>query len=265
MMPSLFVAHGAPLLAIEDNIYTQALNQLPDLLPRRPRAIVIFSAHWESPVQEVGVMDTFPTIHDFGGFPRELYEIQYPAKGDAQIAQQTLELLQAAGVPSRMDNKRGLDHGHWVVLRLIYPHADIPVVSLSVNPQLSVQQQYAIGKALCPLRSEDVLIIGSGGTSHNFSYLDMREASGNAFEWAIEFEEWLNTQVTQWNVTDLAQYRTLAPHAEKAVPLYGSEHFVPLIYAMGAADDVRSAKRLHMSFRYGSLSHTIWQFGHTGE
>lgn len=265
MMPSLFISHGAPLLAIENNIYTQALNNLPGLLPRRPRAIVMFSAHWESPVQEVGAMDTFPTIHDFGGFPRELYEIQYPAKGDMEIAMETVELLQAAGVPVSMNNQRGLDHGHWVVLRMIYPNADIPVVALSVNPQLSVEQQYAIGKALSPLRSKDVLIIGSGSTIHNFSYLDMRETSGNAFEWAVQFEEWLKEQLSEWNVTDLAGYRVLAPHAQKAVPVNGSEHFVPLIYAMGAADDVRSAKRLHMSFRYGSLSHTIWQFGHQGE
>jgi 4,5-DOPA dioxygenase extradiol len=181
MMPSLFIAHGAPLLAIEDNIYTQTLNQLPSLLPSRPRAIVMFSAHWESSEQTVGVMDTFPTIHDFGGFPRELYEIQYPAKGNMEIAKETVDLLQAAGVPVSMNTSRGLDHGHWVVLREIYPEAEIPVVSLSVNPQLSVEQQYAIGKALSPLRAKDVLIIGSGGTIHNFSYIDMRETSGGAF------------------------------------------------------------------------------------
>lgn len=265
MMPSLFIAHGAPLLAIEDNSYTQALNQLPNLLPRRPRAIVMFSAHWESFTQEVGVMETFPTIHDFGGFPQALYEIQYPAKGDPEIAEETVALLQAAGVPVSLNQSRGLDHGHWVVLKKVYPEAEIPVVSLSVNPQLSVEQQYAIGKALSPLRAKDVLIIGSGGTIHNFSYIDMRETSGGAFEWALEFEAWLQEKLTEWNVPDLAEYRALAPHADKAVPVYGSEHFVPLIYAMGAADDVRSAKRLHMSFRYGSLSHSIWQFGHTPE
>lgn len=261
MMPSLFIAHGAPLLAIENNMYTQALNQLPQILPRRPRAIVIFSAHWESPVQEVGSMDVYPTIHDFGGFPQELYEIQYPAKGDREIAEETYELLKAAGIPVRANEDRGLDHGHWVVLRMIYPNADVPVVSLSVNPQLSVEQQYAIGRALSVLRAKDVLIIGSGSTIHNFSYINMRETTGAAFEWAVEFEEWLKDTLTKWNVADLAQYRTLAPHAEKAVPVYGSEHFVPLIYAMGAADDVRTAKRLHISFRYNSLSHTIWQFG----
>lgn len=261
MMPALFVAHGAPLLAIENNSYTQAVNKLPNLLPRRPRAAVVFSAHWEASAQEVGVMETFPTIHDFGGFPRELYEIQYPAKGDQEIAEETVALLQAAGIPVSLNQSRGLDHGHWVVLRMIYPGADIPVVALSVNPNLSVEQQYAIGKALSPLRAKDVLIIGSGGTIHNFSYIDMRETSGGAFEWSLQFEEWLQETLTKWNVNDLAQYRSLAPHADKAVPAYGSEHFVPLIYAMGAADDERTAKRLHMSFRYGSLSHTIWQFG----
>ncbi|MED1725457.1 class III extradiol ring-cleavage dioxygenase [Brevibacillus parabrevis] len=261
MMPSFFVAHGAPLLAIENNSYTQAMHQISSLLPRRPRAIVMFSAHWEAFDQMVGTMETFPTIHDFGGFPQELYEIQYPAKGDQQIADETVQLLRDAGVPVTVNTTRGLDHGHWVVLRHIFPDADIPVVPLSVNPNLTVAQQYMIGKALSPLREKDVLIIGSGGTVHNFSYIDMRETQGRAFEWALEFEEWLHQSLSGWKVDDLARYRELAPHAEKAVPAYGSEHFVPLVYVMGAADDERTAKRLHMSFRYGSLSHTIWQFG----
>ncbi|GED27001.1 dioxygenase [Brevibacillus agri] len=262
MMPSLFVAHGAPLLAIENNSYTQALQQLSSQLPRRPRAIVMFSAHWEAFDQMVGTMETFPTIHDFGGFPQELYEIQYPAKGDEAIAQETVQLLRDAGVPVGLNTTRGLDHGHWVVLRHIFPQADVPVVALSVNPNLTVVQQYAIGKALSPLRQKDVLIVGSGGTIHNFSYLNMRETSEGAFDWALQFEEWLQQTLTGWKVDELARYRELAPHAEKAVPVYGSEHFVPLVYAMGAADDERAAQRLHMSFRYGSLSHTIWQFGH---
>lgn len=261
MMPTLFIAHGSPMLAIEDNSYTQALHNLPNLLPHRPRAIVMFSAHWEAFAQEVGVMETFPTIHDFGGFPQALYEIQYPAKGDEEIAQEAVALLQAAGIPVNLNRSRGLDHGHWVVLRKVYPDADVPVVALSVNPNLTVEQQYMIGKALAPLRAKDVLIIGSGSTIHNFSYLDLRETSGGAFEWSLQFEEWIKETLMEWNVTDLAQYRTLAPHAEKAVPAYGSEHFVPLVYAMGAADDDRIAQRLHLSFRYGSLSHTIWQFG----
>lgn len=261
MMPSLFVAHGAPLLAMENNSYTQALNQLASQLPRRPRAIVMFSAHWEAFDQMVGTMATFPTIHDFGGFPQELYEIQYPAKGDEAIAREAVQLLRDAGVPVGLNTTRGLDHGHWVVLRHIFPQADVPVVAMSVNPNLTVMQQYMIGKALSPLRQKDVLIVGSGGTIHNFSYLNMRETSEGAFDWALQFEDWLQQTLTAWKVEDLARYRELAPHAEKAVPVYGSEHFVPLVYVMGAADDEQTAQRLHMSFRYGSLSHTIWKFG----
>ena len=263
MMPSLFLAHGSPMLSIEENSYTQALESLPDLLPGRPRAIVIFSAHYETPVQEVGVMDIFPTIHDFGGFPRVLYEIEYPARGDRDIAAEAAELLRQAGIPVRLNETRGLDHGHWVVLRKLYPQADIPVIPMSVNSHLTVAQQYAIGQALHSLRAKDVLVIGSGSTIHNFSYIDMRDDSGHAFEWSVQFEDWLEETLTKWNLADLANYRTAAPHADKAVPLYGSEHFVPLIYAMGAADDVRTARRLHLSFRYKSLSHTIWEFGRT--
>ncbi|RAT97559.1 dioxygenase [Brevibacillus sp. Leaf182] len=263
MMPSFFIAHGAPLLAIENNAYTEALNQLPSLLPRKPRAIVIFSAHWEAHDQMVGTMDTFPTIHDFGGFPQALYEIEYPAKGDREVADETIRLLQEAGIPVALNTTRGLDHGHWVVLRHIYPDADIPVVALSVNPNLTVTEQYQIGKALSPLREKDILILGSGGTVHNFSYMNLRESDSDTFEWAEQFEDWLQTTLTDWNVEDLANYREVAPHAEKAVPAYGTEHFVPLVYVMGAADDERTAKRLHMSIRYGSLSHTLWQFGDT--
>ncbi len=260
MMPSLFIAHGAPTLAIEKNEYTDALQDLAGRL-KRPRAVVILSAHWESPVQEIGSADVYGTIHDFGGFPRELYEIQYPAPGDRLLAEETAALLRSAGVPARFHPARGLDHGAWVVLRLMYPDADIPVVPLSVNPALAPEEQYAIGRALSALRRRDILIIGSGGTVHNFAKMNMRAEPGRADEWAVLFEEWLREKLTAWDLPALYRYRELAPYAEWAVPRHGSEHFVPLLYAMGAADDERRAERLHLSFQLGSLSHVIWQFG----
>jgi 4,5-DOPA dioxygenase extradiol len=259
MMPSLFIAHGAPTLAIEQNHYTRALQELSNRLPR-PKGILLFSAHWESNVQEVSTVEQYGTIYDFGGFPRELYEIVYPAKGDRVLAETAAGLLTNAGVPNRFDGTRGLDHGAWVVLRLLYPQADIPVVSLSVNPALTPEQQYGIGKALSPLRAEGILIIGSGGTVHNFATMRFRGGE-TADQWAVEFEEWLADRLEKWELPDLYQYRTLAPYADLAVPPHGSEHFVPLLYAMGAADDERAAQRLHLSFQMGNLSHAIWQFG----
>jgi 4,5-DOPA dioxygenase extradiol len=259
MMPSLFIAHGAPTLAIEGNEYTRALQELSMRLPR-PKGILLFSAHWESGVQEVSTVEQYDTIHDFGGFPRELYEIVYPAKGERVLAETAANLLTKAGVPIRFNGTRGLDHGAWVVLRLLYPQADIPVVSMSVNPGLTPEQQYGIGKALSGLRSQGILIIGSGGTVHNFATMRFR-GGDSVDQWAVEFEEWLAARLVEWDLPALCQYRSLAPHADLAVPRHASEHFIPLLYAMGAADDERTAKRLHLSFQMGNLSHSIWQFG----
>lgn len=258
MIPSLFIAHGAPLLAIEDNDYTQFLSGLGQELPR-PKAIVLFSAHWVSGVQKVSEVAEYDTIYDFGGFPHELYQIKYPAKGNQQTAQQIADLFRENGIPFEVETKRGLDHGAWVILRLLYLNADIPVIAMSVNPRLSPEQQYKIGESLQKLRADDVLIVGSGGTVHNLRAVQFQENGIN--EWALEFDQWLARHLGQWDLDSLYQYDTLAPNASLAVPPHGNEHFVPLFYAMGSADDVRKATLLQRSYRYGNLSHSVWQFG----
>lgn len=260
MLPSLFIAHGAPLLAIENNEYTQYLNQLGSTLPR-PKAIVVFSAHWEAGIQKVSSVQEYATIHDFGGFPDELYRIQYPAKGNSEMTIEIQELFRKQGIPFEVDDQRGLDHGAWVVLRLLYPHADIPVISMSIDPRLSPVEQYQVGKSLAELRKKDVLIISSGGTVHNLRALNWGKEKGEADEWALCFDEWIATHLEYWDVESLFNYHSLAPHAERAVPPYGNEHFIPIFYAMGAADNHRQAKLLHRSYRYGNLSHSVWQFG----
>ncbi|WP_026691807.1 dioxygenase family protein [Peribacillus kribbensis] len=261
MHPSLFIAHGAPLLAIENNEYTQFLNHLGKTLPR-PKAIVLFSAHWESHVQKVGNVQEYSTIHDFGGFPEELFRIQYPANGNEELAKSIQELFKRQDVSFDVDTERGLDHGAWVVLRLMYPDADIPVISMSVNPNLSPADQFKIGKALTALREQDVLIIASGGTVHNLRALNWaKDGTGEVDDWALHFDEWLAGNMEKWDIESLFHYDSLAPGAQFAVPPYGKEHFIPLFYAMGAADDERKAKLLHRSFRYGNLSHSVWQFG----
>ncbi len=262
MLPSLFVAHGAPLLAIEDNEYTQFLEQLGTKWPK-PKAVVLFSAHWESRTQKVSKVDEFETIYDFGGFPEELYRIKYPAKGEHSVTKEIEECFVSQGIPYDVDTKRGLDHGAWVVLKMIYPNADIPVISMSVNPNLTPMEQYQIGKSLQNVRKKDMLIIGSGGTVHNLGALKMWSDDGAIDPWAQEFDIWLEHHLTNWDLDALFNYHSLAPSAELAVPPFGREHFIPIFYAMGAADDEKSATLLHRSFRYGNLSHSVWQFGET--
>ncbi|MCH6266342.1 DODA-type extradiol aromatic ring-opening family dioxygenase [Neobacillus citreus] len=258
MLPSLFIAHGAPLLAIENNEYTQFLNQLGKNLPR-PKAIVIFSAHWESRLQKVSDVEQYSTIYDFGGFPPELYTIQYPAQGNHELSKEIMDLFAANEVPFETEMQRGLDHGSWVVLRMLYPNTDIPVIAMSVNSRLSPEEQYKIGKTLTGLREKDILIIASGGTSHNLRAVNW--ADSGVDQWALEFEDWLAYHLNHWDLDSLFQYDTLAPNAEYAVPPYGREHFIPLFYAMGAADNEKKAALLHRSFRYGNLTHSVWQFG----
>ncbi len=258
MVPSLFIAHGAPLLLVEDNEYTQFLTDLGRKLPR-PKAIVLFSAHWVTSVQKVSEVMNYNTIYDFGEFPDELYQIRYPAKGDKQIAWEIEQLFIEHEIPFEIDTKRGLDHGAWVVLRLLYPNADIPVISMSVSPQLSPEEQYKIGKSLVSLKEKDILVIASGGTIHNLRALDWKEGQIN--QWALEFDEWLENHLNQWNLDSLYQYDAIAPYANLAVPPQGNEHFIPIFYAMGVADDVQKAALLHRSYRYGNLSHSVWQFG----
>lgn len=260
MLPSLFIAHGAPLLAIENNNYTQFIDSLGTTL-LKPKAIVVFSAHWESTTQKVSDVDEFETIYDFGGFPEALYRIKYPAKGNKTVTKEIINLLAKHDIPYEADTKRGLDHGAWVVLKMLYPNADIPVVSMSVNPHLTPMEQYQIGTSLSLLREKDVLIIASGGTVHNLGALRMGREDGGVDQWALDFDEWVERQINNWDLESLFDYKSLAPAANMAVPPYGNEHFIPLFYAMGAADDAKHAKLIHRSYRYGNLSHSVWQFG----
>ncbi len=255
MMPSYFFAHGAPSLILDEIEYTGFLKEFAEEHPK-PKAIVLFSAHWEEPAQTVSNVDMHGTIYDFSGFQPELYQMTYPAPGDRAVSKQVRSLFADHGIPAAFDDERGLDHGAWAVLKLIYPDADIPVVALSVNRYLTNEQQYEIGKALAALREQDVLIIGSGGTVHNLRRVNWGAA--NAEPWAVAFDDWLQRTVEAWDLDALFQYRTLAPYGTDAVPT--NEHFIPLLLAMGAADGTRQAKLLHRTYQYGTLSLSCWQF-----
>jgi 4,5-DOPA dioxygenase extradiol len=245
------------MLALEDNGYTRFLENLGRELPT-PDAIAVFSAHWDHPDQSVSVDESHGTMHDFYGFPEVMYEMRYPAPGSASLSQKIGQLFDASNLPYQSVRGRGLDHGAWVVLQKMYPEANIPVVELSVDSKRSPAEQYAIGTMLSELRQQNVLVIGSGGLVHN---LRMIGQSNGADEWAVEFDDWVAGRLENWKVNELFEYGKKAPHARQAVPSYGVEHFIPLFYAMGAADDDRKAKRLFQDYQYGNLSLNCWMFG----
>ncbi|MFX3625637.1 MAG: class III extradiol ring-cleavage dioxygenase [Ectobacillus sp.] len=255
MVPAFFMAHGAPTIVLENNLYIESLQQVASAITK-PKAIIIFSAHWESPVQAISGVKQYDMIYDFGGFQKELYEIVYPAKGDASIAKEIQAVFEKEGIQSRIDAARGIDHGAWAVLYHSFPNPDVPVIAMSVNPYLSPREQYNIGKALGKLREKDYLIIGSGGLVHNLRKLNWM--GGEAEAWALAFDNWIKEKVEAWDLEALFQYETLAPYAREAVPT--KEHFIPLFIAMGAADNTRKPELVSRIFQYGSLSLSLWRF-----
>lgn len=255
MVPSLFICHGAPTLAIDDNDYTRFLQELGRRI--QPKAIVIFTAHWENEITTISFKDdVYETIYDFGGFSDELYQMKYPAKGSTKVASMVEDRFNSHGISFNRDVKRGLDHGSWVVLRLLYPDADIPVIQVSVNPYLIPKEQFKIGEALRSLGSEDILVIGSGGTSHNLGMIKWGQSTPEA--WTEAFDDWLIEKLQNKQVDSLFDYQNLAPNAHLAVPR--AEHFVPLFIAYGSGDDINPPKLLHRSYQFGTLSHIAFEF-----
>ncbi len=261
MLPALFIAHGAPTLAMEENDYTRFLANLGKRLTR-PRAILLFSAHWLSSTQKVGSAKNHDLLYDFSGFPESLYHISYPAQGDPALAEEISAHLQSQGIPTMLDSTRPLDHGAWVVLRLLYPHGDVPVIPLSVNPRLEPHLQYALGQSLTAYRAKDLLIIGSGGTVHNLASLSWD--SPQTDDWAVVFDEWLENRLRQHDLNSLFAYRQVAPSGHEAAPT--PEHLMPWFLALGAgsipssAHSAANAANLYRSYQHGSLSLSVWQF-----
>ncbi|PEE38718.1 DODA-type extradiol aromatic ring-opening family dioxygenase [Bacillus pseudomycoides] len=253
MIPSLFLAHGSPMLAIQDTDYTRFLKTLGETY--KPKAIVIFTAHWETEVLTISSSDNeYETIYDFGGFPPELYEIQYKAKGSSAIATMLETKFKNNGIPVHKDTTRGLDHGSWTLLHRMYPKADIPVVQISVNPFLPAKEQYEIGQAIQGLGQKDILVIGSGVTVHNLRVLKWDQTTPE--RWAVEFDDWIINHMQNTDKNSLFNWETAAPHARLAVPR--AEHFVPLFIAMGSGN--AEGKVIHRSYELGTLSYLCFQF-----
>ncbi len=256
-LPTLFLSHGSPMLAVEDSPAGRFLDRLGGELPW-PKAVVVASAHFMTDRPMLGGHVQPHTVHDFGGFPEPLYRIQYPAPGAPDLAEHIAQRMADAGFNPRVRENHGLDHGVWVPLLRMYPQADIPVVPLSVMPHGDAAQHYALGQALAPLRDEGVLVIGSGGFVHNLGDLDWAHKDGPMPAWAGEFSDWMHARLTDRDWASLTDWQTRAPHARHAHPTV--EHLMPLFVALGAAGDSSTVRTIHRSHEFGSLALDAFAF-----
>ena len=242
-LPSLFVPHGAPTFSLNPGAAGAALKMLGQTLPR-PRAIIVVSPHWDTQIATVGTADRLETIHDFYGFPDALYAMRYPATGCREAANEVAAAIEAAGLPVRKDDQRGLDHGAWVPLRLMYPDADIPVIPLSLQSQAGVEPAYRLGQALAPLIERGFLIMGTGSMTHNLrDYQLAWRNGGRTPAYVREFADWFAARVAENDLPALLDYRQQAPAAKQAHPT--DEHLLPFFVALGAAGASPDATRFH--------------------
>ena len=256
-MPTVFVSHGAPTFALEPG---RAGPLLADLGRRlgKPRAILVLSPHWMTRELTLGLAPRPKTIHDFGGFAEELYELDYPAPGAPDVAHEAAELLKAAGESVSLDPQRGLDHGAWVPLRYMYAQADVPVVPLSMPAKLDTRRAWQLGQALAPLADDGILILGSGGLTHNLLEFQTQQDSGDS-AYAQEFVHWARAVLRGNNRSALLDYKSLAPHALRAHPT--PEHYLPLPFAAAAAGGREALEILDGGILYGMLSMEAYVFG----
>ncbi|MBC3468577.1 class III extradiol ring-cleavage dioxygenase [Pseudomonas sp. RW10S2] len=254
MLPSLFISHGSPMLALQPGASGPALASLAAGLPR-PKAIVVVSAHWES--QELQVMSSAQpqTWHDFGGFPAALYAVQYPAPGAPELAREVAGLLSDAGLSAQLDAQRPFDHGTWVPLSLMYPDAGIPVIQVSLPGRQGPALQLQVGKALAGLRAQGILLVGSGSITHNLGELDWHAGPDAIEPWARAFRDWVVEQLKAEDTAALEDYRQQAPYAVRNHP--SDEHLLPLFFAMGAGDRFGI---VHQGFTMGALGMDIYRF-----
>ncbi|GAV60376.1 LigB domain-containing protein [Cephalotus follicularis] len=257
---TFYLSHGSPTLSIDESIpirrfleswKEKGCNQIP-------KSILVISGHWETSVPTVNVVHgNNETIHDFYGFPQQMYELKYSAPGAPELAKRVKELLMASGFKHvNTDGKRGLDHGAWVPLMLMYPEANIPVCQLSIQLDRDGTYHYNMGKALAPLKDEGVLIIGSGSATHNLRKIQF--GSNTVASWASEFDTWLKDALLEGRYEDVNHYEQKAPYAKVAHPW--PDHFYPLLVAMGAAGEDAKAELIHHSWEHGTLSYASYSF-----
>lgn len=260
-MPTLFVSHGSPMLAVADSAARRFLQALGSQLPR-PAVVVVLSAHYDTPTTQITAAARPETIHDFGGFPDELYRLRYPAPGSPELAQDIAAELRNAGIAAELEPRRGLDHGAWIPLSLLFPRADVPALQVSIDTARSPEQHFALGRALRPLRDAGALILGSGGATHNlalYAHARGRTDESSPPEWVEAFNEWTAGAIAERRYDDLFHYAERAPYAAQNHPT--AEHYLPLFATLGAAHDAEPGTRIHSSYDRGLLALDAYAFG----
>ncbi|KAJ6762332.1 EXTRADIOL RING-CLEAVAGE DIOXYGENASE-LIKE [Salix koriyanagi] len=258
MMDTVYISHGSPMMAIDESIPARKfLKTWQQIFKERPKAILIISGHWDTKEPTVNVVNRNETIYDFYGFPKSMYKLKYTPPGAPLLAKRVKELLMENGFKRVHEDKtRGVDHGAWVPLMLMYPEAEIPVCQLSVQTDRDGTYHYNLGKALAPLREEGILIMGSGATTHNLG--TMQPSGSPVPSWALQFDTWLKNALLEGRYEDVNHYDSRAPYGKMAHPW--PDHFYPLHVAMGAAGENAKAKLVHHSWDHGTLSYASYQF-----
>lgn len=256
-MPAIFFGHGNPLNALLENGYTEGWASIGASLHHTPRAVLCVSAHWYLPGTAVTAMQSPRTIHDFGGFPRELYEVEYPAPGSPELANQVRDLL--SPTPVRLDNRWGLDHGTWSVLCHVFPHADVPIVQLSIDETKPAPFHYELGKRLAPLRDEGVLVVGSGNLVHNLHAYAWGRHDVEPFDWAVRFEALARELLLKGDHEPLINYERLGRDALLSAPT--PDHYLPLLYVIALQREGEQTTFPVEGFDGGSISMLTVQIG----
>ncbi len=258
MMPVLFIGHGSPMNGIEDNEFSARWKKMAKEIPA-PKAVLVVSAHWLSSGTRITAMDFPKTIHDFGGFPQELFEVQYPAPGNPAIAAETKKLVKMTSIEE--DHDWGLDHGTWTIVRHMYPEADIPVLQLSIDRNKGAKYHFELAKELAALRKKGVLIIGSGNMVHNLGMLawDKINEPGYGYDWALEINERFKKNISEGDFDPLINFGSLGPESRLAIPT--PEHYIPLLYTLGLKKDEEQVSFFNDRAVAGSLTMTSVKFG----
>ncbi len=258
MMPVYFIGHGSPMNAIQNTEFSRAWSELRIHHPK-PKAILCISAHWLTRGSFITSNPMPPTIHDFGGFPKELFEVQYPAPGDPKLASEIVDYLGQDSVT--LDDSWGLDHGSWSILRHIYPNADVPILQFSIKNTIDGKFHFEMGQKLKYLREKDVLIIGSGNLIHNLGLVDWSKVNNPeyGYDWAIRFNEQLKTLILNHELDKLIHYQSLGKDADLAIPT--AEHYIPFLYVLGASLESDPIHIWNDKVVMGSLNMTSVTFG----
>lgn len=258
MLPPLFVPHGSPFFVAEPSVAAARLANAAMRLPQRPRAIVVVSAHWDTAMPAIGTAKRPETIHDFWGFPEHLYQVHYRAPGAPALANALADQLSADGFPVQTD-ERGLDHGAWIPLKLMFPEEDVPIVPISIQSHLGPEHHFRLGQALAPALGEDILLIASGNLTHNLRDVQQARVSGGGTpRYVREFADWTWQRIEAGDTAGLLDYRRRAPHSARAHPT--DDHLLPLFVALGAAGAGARPERLHSGVDYAVLAMDAYAF-----